>query len=248
MSKPTPPNRAMRIDMVARRVRVPVETTLLNPHESAFQHWAESEGWSVTKRGWPDFICRRNGELMAVEVKGGKDGLRSEQIAAMRDLQDAGIPTYMWMPETGLTQPVRSKGIESLHALRAENAQLRSMIGELVGIKARVDRIPGDEVKRLRWGDDEALALEQVAAMCNAKHHSHRSSVPNERMNLCAWLVAMRDKLSIETMAGIVGIGPVHLQRQLNVALVVREEWLHRRRHNALKHMGGVCADCARAG
>ena len=40
-----------------------------NREEAEFAAWATSQGWSATKRAWPDFICRRNGEVMCVEVK-----------------------------------------------------------------------------------------------------------------------------------------------------------------------------------
>lgn len=68
-----------------------------NHAEREFARWAESRGWRVTKRGWPDFICRRGGELMCVEVK-YSDGLSWAQQQTATDLAARGIPVFVWRP------------------------------------------------------------------------------------------------------------------------------------------------------
>jgi hypothetical protein len=67
-----------------------------NIAEAEFALWAEARGWSVTKRGWPDFICRRGGELMCVEVKANPDVLSEPQRQTARDLTVRGVPVYEW--------------------------------------------------------------------------------------------------------------------------------------------------------
>lgn len=60
-------------------------------------------GWTATKRGWPDFFCVRNGEIMAVEVKPRKGHpLKANQAVIMGLLADHGIPCYLWTPDGGL--------------------------------------------------------------------------------------------------------------------------------------------------
>ena len=66
-----------------------------NKTEAEFERKAALDGWIVTKRGWPDFICRRGLEVMAVEVK-ESDWLSAEQEATMKDLYVVGIKTLVW--------------------------------------------------------------------------------------------------------------------------------------------------------
>lgn len=81
----------------------PVRTS--NWSESAFVQAAEENNWMVAKRGWPDFICWRNGELICVEVKPkAKSRLKFPQGIVMKLLAKAGIRCYMWNPESGFTR------------------------------------------------------------------------------------------------------------------------------------------------
>lgn len=65
----------------------------------------QREGWTATKRGWPDFFCVRGGEICAVEVKPHKDSkLKRNQIAVMGLLADRGIPCFMWSPDGGFEE------------------------------------------------------------------------------------------------------------------------------------------------
>lgn len=72
-----------------------------NQPEQNFSALAASKGWKATKRGWPDFLCRNaDGDIIAVEVKpknarGFLQGLKTEQVEAMRDLQKFGIRCYV---------------------------------------------------------------------------------------------------------------------------------------------------------
>jgi hypothetical protein len=75
-----------------------------NNTEEKFACLAESNGWRVTKRGWPDFLCfGPDGEIIAVEVKprisGRKHGilklLSREQVAVMDMLKAAGVRCFV---------------------------------------------------------------------------------------------------------------------------------------------------------
>jgi len=58
--------------------------------------------WHVTKKGWPDFFCTKNGSLVLVEVKPSKDDpLSPEQIATLTALAGFGIHCYLWIPGIG---------------------------------------------------------------------------------------------------------------------------------------------------
>ena len=88
-----------------------------NGPEEAFAAWAESRGWSVTKRGWPDFFCQQDGKIACVEVKPkpvkhGHDPLPKRQHTINQALAAAGIPCYRWSPATGLV-PINGYGAAS---------------------------------------------------------------------------------------------------------------------------------------
>ena len=56
-----------------------------------------SMGFTVTKRGWPDFFCfnEKTGEIAVVEVKRNKHHkLKDSQSAVMKALSKHGIPCY----------------------------------------------------------------------------------------------------------------------------------------------------------
>lgn len=98
--------------------------------EARFRAWAEAGGWRVTKGGWPDFLCRRGDELMAVEVK-WSDWLSDDQVEALSDLYAAGIATYVWTMGAGLTPYPKAqtrimRRDEELAELREEVARARA--------------------------------------------------------------------------------------------------------------------------
>lgn len=71
-----------------------------NETEGDFADLARRNGWEVTKRGWPDFLCFKDGELIAVEVKPrtvkGKLKLPSRyQVLTMQILEAHGIKCYL---------------------------------------------------------------------------------------------------------------------------------------------------------
>lgn len=78
-----------------------------NKPEEQFCQFAESQGYSVTKRGWPDFFCVKNGEFIAVEVKPKKyTKLKNYQLTLMAHLVSKGIKCYRWDPESRNLTPI----------------------------------------------------------------------------------------------------------------------------------------------
>ena len=60
------------------------------------------KGWEVTKLGWPDFACFRDGKLILIEVKASRSRrLKYHQLRLMKALAAFGVPCYRWDPDTG---------------------------------------------------------------------------------------------------------------------------------------------------
>lgn len=77
-----------------------------NKCEGQFYDLMVGRGWEVTKRGWPDFLCFKEGELVCIEVK-RKRGykLKSWQRCVMLELVKHGVRAYRWSPDGGF-EPV----------------------------------------------------------------------------------------------------------------------------------------------
>jgi hypothetical protein len=61
-------------------------------------------GWIVIRTGWPDFLCFRNHEICAVEVKPDQSqGLKKSQAIVMNLLASLGLKCYKWDAEKGFT-------------------------------------------------------------------------------------------------------------------------------------------------
>lgn len=78
-----------------------------NDAEGKFYDQMTAAGWTLTKRGWPDFFCVNDaGEICAVEVKPHTwNKLKREQLRVAQALQAAGIDVYKWTPDSGFTGP-----------------------------------------------------------------------------------------------------------------------------------------------
>jgi hypothetical protein len=73
--------------------------------ERLFREEAAKAGWAVSKRGWPDFILRRGGEVVFVEVKArAAKSLKPEQMEIAEMLAGAGFKVYRWSPEGGFVR------------------------------------------------------------------------------------------------------------------------------------------------
>ena len=76
-----------------------------NEAEAALFDLMEADGWTVTKRGWPDFFCVKNGEICAVEVKPSKSqALKRNQLAVMGMLSAKGVRCFKWSPDGGFEE------------------------------------------------------------------------------------------------------------------------------------------------
>lgn len=78
------------------------KTSLPEEAEQELASSLKSAGWAVTKRGWPDFICFKDGKMIVVEVKAFPTvGLDWEQKRVLCALASFGIPCYLWSPRAG---------------------------------------------------------------------------------------------------------------------------------------------------
>jgi Holliday junction resolvase len=74
--------------------------TLKNKAEREFQIAAESKGWTISKRGWPDFFCTRGDEVICVEVKPkATHKLKREQATILKFLAKHDIKAFKWTPD-----------------------------------------------------------------------------------------------------------------------------------------------------
>lgn len=76
-----------------------------NKAEAMFYDAMTKGGWTVTKRGWPDFFCLKDGDICVVEVKPRETTpIKPNQRFIMEKLKEHGIPCYRWDPEIGLAE------------------------------------------------------------------------------------------------------------------------------------------------
>ena len=61
-----------------------------------------AEGWTITKRGCPDFFLFKREDFMLVECKKPNVPLKAEQIAVMRALLKRGVKCCVWRKGAGL--------------------------------------------------------------------------------------------------------------------------------------------------
>lgn len=89
---------------MARALRPPRwDKTYKNKAEQQCAEELRSLGWQVTKRGWPDFFCIKDGEIACVEVKPRPTcRMTTTQTLIMDKLKSHGIPCYLWMPSDKL--------------------------------------------------------------------------------------------------------------------------------------------------
>ena len=65
----------------------------------------QDNGWTPTKRGWPDFFCVKGDQVCAVEVKPSKNcTLKQNQLVIMGALSAKGIRCFLWSPDGGFEE------------------------------------------------------------------------------------------------------------------------------------------------
>lgn len=216
--------------------------------ERAFAAWARSEGWTVTKRGWPDFMCRRNGQVMAVEVKTGQDVVSADQSETIADLRAAGLPVWIWSPEHGLRLPAMASPLtDGLLAAREEIGRLQAIIRDMIGARDALDDLAAElpthrtiapQGERPEWALEY---LARVSQRCNRMHVGHRRA--GEQYSLCGWLLFLfaRGKPEPE-IARLAGMDVERTRRLLATA----KEWAHQDLHyRASSQTAYACDMCA---
>jgi hypothetical protein len=76
------------------------ERPSINRFEGRVKFYMERAGWHVLRNGWPDFLCIREAigrvpEIVAVEVKHGRDKITTAQNDIHQVLIEGGIPVYI---------------------------------------------------------------------------------------------------------------------------------------------------------
>jgi len=71
----------------------------MNELESEFYEQAIRYGYTVLKRGWPDFLIVKDGKAQGVEVKSPNDVVTNEQMTMMNTLANAGIDCWVYRSE-----------------------------------------------------------------------------------------------------------------------------------------------------
>lgn len=197
-----------------------------------------AEGWDVTKRGWPDFLCRRNGELMAVEVKGPRDGLSRQQWETITDLRAAGIPTYVWGPSEGFTEVGPPVG-ESVFSLKQTIAQLRQVIADLQAGPKPIDQT----VVEWTFVENDPASLEWVKTECLRTHSKHWHSCWVSG-SLCYDVALLARRFSAEEImrrTGLTSIGKT--RKTLDAIRSKMFDYQHNALHDGLG-VGRRCTSC----
>jgi hypothetical protein len=91
--------------------------------EEAFMRGMERRGWTVLKRGWPDFLCIRGDRIVAVEVKTDDIGLTEKQIAVQDALKRVGLTVIT----KRATVTSRTGNDQTFYGRRPKRARIHNM-------------------------------------------------------------------------------------------------------------------------
>ncbi|KKM70537.1 hypothetical protein LCGC14_1439760 [marine sediment metagenome] len=79
-----------------------------NQAEAEFFTLMKGHDWELTKKGWPDYACFKNGKLILIEVKPRRSHrLKYWQHKIMLELVKHGIRCYRWSPDGGFEPILR---------------------------------------------------------------------------------------------------------------------------------------------
>ena len=97
----------------------------VNDAEAHFEEEMLGNGWAVSKRGWPDFICYRGDEVIFVEVKHRENcSLSKPQRTVMEILRKHGLKCFRWDTRLGFTtlegEPIQDIGFKHTIPLEKE--------------------------------------------------------------------------------------------------------------------------------
>ncbi len=89
-----------------------------NRAEAQFYDACLDHNISITRKGWPDYACVKQGKFFVVEVKPCRSRrLKKHQMTILRILAAYGIRAYRWSPDSGF------------EVIRIKNAQERDRYG-----------------------------------------------------------------------------------------------------------------------
>lgn len=101
----------------------------MNNTETAVAEALRTEGWTVLRRGWPDFLCHRDGMAAAIEVKSPRDRLSEDQVQIHRVLVRCGLPVQtVWVSD--YRGPIIVNGMRLLTAREAMWREYERMTGK----------------------------------------------------------------------------------------------------------------------
>lgn len=85
----------------SRSARPTTNVRTLNPSEIHVAQYLEAHGYTVVKRGWPDFLAWKNGTIRFIEVKPNKrHSLRGSQRLVADALKHAfGVDVEVLTPD-----------------------------------------------------------------------------------------------------------------------------------------------------
>lgn len=124
----------------------PLETA-----EKQLRNKLEKEGWVVTHKGWPDFVCVKDSEMMFVEVKGYRgDKLKKEQHYVLTNLSKLGLNCFRWDPNSGFEQILPTTPAPEI---RKSNQKPRLTWEEKLALRPpeRQKEILDDKAKGIIW-------------------------------------------------------------------------------------------------
>lgn len=96
--------RSVIVDVIGFKPDYPQKTPRrpINKAEGAFYDLMGEHNWEVTKKGWPDFACFKDGRLVLVEIKPKRSHrLKLWQSKLMLELVKNGVQCYRWSPDGG---------------------------------------------------------------------------------------------------------------------------------------------------
>lgn len=96
-----------------------------NKAEGIFFDRMTKKGWTLTKEGWPDFACYKEGRLILVEIKPKRShNLKKGQQKLLGKLAQLGIECYRWTPEDSQFEEIIPE-----HQWKASKARLDEVLG-----------------------------------------------------------------------------------------------------------------------
>ncbi len=122
----------------------------LKTAEEQLRERMEKEGWKVVHKGWPDFACVRDGEMVFVEVKGYRgEMLRKEQHFILTNMAKLGLDCFKWTPNGGFERITEVTPLPTLYRATGKKK------GARLTPKERWDRLSLESQEEVRKAEAE---------------------------------------------------------------------------------------------